>query len=307
MYKTFFLCVIGFLVLGRPMLCQTGKIDSLNRALDAAKSRIDKTRLLNALSEEFRNYDPSTSIKLADSALTFALNLDDRAEVANAYFNKGRADALLGNFALSRLYLWRAIKLYDELLVSQPALRLVMLRQKSRSLNTIGETYRNQGNFPAAKKYYYSTFPLSSESNYTYGIAAALNNIGLVFRQQGNYAEAIKYYLASLKISEDSRDQTGISSSYINIGIIFDDQGNYPEALKYHIESAKIAQRTGNSTFLSATLNNVGLTYFEMEDYRRALRYHNEALRINKKKGDKRGVSGKFITERSIPKLNEKT
>jgi len=134
MYKTFFLCVIGFLVLGRPMLCQTGKIDSLNRALDAAKSRIDKTRLLNALSEEFRNYDPSTSIKLADSALTFALNLDDRAEVANAYFNKGRADALLGNFALSRLYLWRAIKLYDELLVSQPALRLVMLRQKSRSL-----------------------------------------------------------------------------------------------------------------------------------------------------------------------------
>ena len=155
------------------------------------------------------------------------------------------------------------------------------------SLNIIGLSFMNKGNYPKALDYYLKSLKIHEKIGNKKGAAGCYNNIGLIYENQANYSKALEYYLKALKLYEEINYKNGLGSSYGNIGIIYWHQGNLPKSLEYHFKSLKIYQELNNKKGITGCYRNIGNDYADQFNYQKALEYYLEDLKICKETEDK--------------------
>jgi len=170
----------------------------------------------------------------------------------------------------------KAIKYYNRAILLQSN-----NSDKAKFYNSIGEIYRNNGEYDKAL----DSFNKAKQSlppNHP-DIANSYNNIGSIYYDKGEYDRALDYYYKSMNIKKSiSLDDAYIHSSYNLIGNIYVNKGEYDKALEYFDKSLTIRKLTlpPNHPDIANSYNNIGSIYNCEGKYDEALDYYNKALNI---------------------------
>ena len=172
---------------------------------------------------------------------------------------------------------------------------------------------------------------ISSEINYSEGLATALNNEGFCYVQISNYELALEKCFEALKIFTEIQDEKGVALTHYNLTLIYQRLGNYTisldhisKALSYHQkvndkfeiarcflqlgflyswmndnetseevykEGLEISREINNQAIEAACLMGLGMTYLQMKEYDKSGDDLMRSMRIRKQIGDMRGYA----------------
>jgi len=113
------------------------------------------------------------------------------------------------------------------------------------------------------------------------GMAASLNLIGSSYSDLGDYNKALSFYRRALAVREELGDKEGIARSLYNMGSLNWRQGDYAEALSFYGRALALREEIGNKPGMSASINNMGNIYLEQGDYDKALSFYTRSLAID--------------------------
>ncbi|MFY7788982.1 MAG: tetratricopeptide repeat protein, partial [Thermoflexibacteraceae bacterium] len=182
-----------------------------------------------------------------------------------------------------------AITYYEKSLALKEELK-VKPSEIGTCLNSLGNSYRQQGNYPLALITHQRALKIREELNDEESIASSLNNIGLIFKAQGDNRLALEYFNKSLKIKEKIKDLQGIAVSCNNIGNIYKAQKQYDLALSTLERGLRIRQELKDKKGEATTFNNIGDLYIEKGDDSLALLYYNKGLSLKEEIKDITGI-----------------
>ncbi|MDY4512812.1 MAG: CHAT domain-containing tetratricopeptide repeat protein [Paludibacteraceae bacterium] len=156
------------------------------------------------------------------------------------------------------------------------------------SLNTLGNSYYDLGDYAKAESYYLESMAIyksvygEQHSDY----ADALNNLGVLYHRLGDYSKAESYYLESMAIYKSvyGEQHPGYAGSLNNLGLLYYSMGDYGKAEPYYLESKAIYKSVYGEQHpaYADVLNNLGLLYYSMGDYGKAESYYLESKAIRK-------------------------
>lgn len=277
------------------------RLDSLQHRLEKEKNSLERAKILNGLSTEYKNASQyKEEIKYANEARLLLENLgpqsgDEKAEVqkvqadsysnlGDAYLNRGDYDVALNNFK-------RALVIHESLNDQKSA---------ARDYNSIGYAYEKKGNFYEALKILKKAIKIEEDNLDKEALAIGYNNLGLAYWNQSEFANALEYFFKALKLFEEIGKPDRIAKCYNNIGNISVSQGNYQAALKYYFLSLKTAEKLQNKTDLGYIYNNIGMVYVQEKKIAPAVQFFQKSLRICEEIGDKEGIATSYLNIGSI-------
>ena len=153
-------------------------------------------------------------------------------------------------------------------------------------LHCTGTLSAQQGDYPAARKFYEDSLAIRRQLDDHTNIANLLNNLGILARYERDDAQARQLYLESLAIRRQMGDRLGITVSLNNLGIHAMDQGNLDEARDFLEEAVALQREIGDQYYLANFLNNLGNVARAQRDYPYARQLYRESLERNRELGD---------------------
>ncbi|MEW5974533.1 MAG: serine/threonine-protein kinase [Acidobacteriota bacterium] len=153
--------------------------------------------------------------------------------------------------------------------------------------NTIGQTYRDLGLYPEARKQLERALELHrrvSGPNEPVTLRAA-SHLGFLAQLQGNYSEAETLLTQTMEaqrrmLGPEHRDTL---SSMSNLGVVYSVQGKYPQAEVLLSQNLEICRRVLGSEDRStlSIMGNLASVYWNQGKYAQAEALHSKAVEIN--------------------------
>lgn len=266
-------------------VCQTKRIDSLNRLLD--DDRVEKVTVLLELSRSFNiigDYDQA--LRLAESAVTYAESSHDSLSMTSAFRLKGVA--------------LRKLERLDE---SITALELAYNMASNNSFNTelkyisnsLGLIYTSRAQYDKALEYNFQSLLLREKENDPMEVSITLNNIGLVYSHLRNYTRALEFYYRALEIRKQMGDDYDLDRLLINIGIAEIYSGRYKIAITRVNEALRVCEDECNDFILIEAWNALGIAYYRLDAIEEAKKY----LQLSLAKAEELDYS-RFIIENNL-------
>ncbi len=273
------ICIV--LVMG----VKSGKGTIINN-LDSLKSEIrklpnDTIKVLELakLSKKYSKYKADTSVKLGIEALELSRKLTYKYGEAYSLFILGIDYYYLGeDYDLSIEYLKDAYKIFN-LINNEP--------YKARVLNSMGESYREKGNFDKAIENYTLSLDISKRIQDSIMLSALYNNIALLYFEIGNrYEQSLEYHKLNLELLKKMGNSGSVFSCYINLGLVYSKMKDYDQALDYYRQSTNYLEENNLYDRL-LLVHNLGLIYEKLGKLDLALHNYNEAVSLAKAIGNK--------------------
>jgi serine phosphatase RsbU (regulator of sigma subunit)/tetratricopeptide (TPR) repeat protein len=143
----------------------------------------------------------------------------------------------------------------------------------SGSMNNIGETYLEAGDYASAKQWFYDciSYPGSTEDS----LAWAYHNLGKLYLIEGNFSESESSFLKSLNLAESIKYEVLITETFLQLAELNKEEGFNERAKDWAEKALHLAQKTGakeerkNAFFLlSSVKEKEGLFYEALNDYK---------------------------------------
>jgi len=279
---------------------QTGqKIDSLEHDLAICKSDSFKVRILNTLSDLYRQISKfDSALVRGERALVLSKGINFRKGTCIALRNIGLVYDFQGDYPKALKYQFESLSIAEE---------LGMKHEIAASYNNIGIIYMYQNEYDASVKYYFKaikfhkeTLSMMKEGKFNYpgitsssirkSLSQAYNNVGGIMFYKDDYAKAIEYYQKSLLLDRELGNNKGIAGSLNNIGGIYMRQEKNDRALENFLESNKIYQEIGDQMGLAISCNSIGTIYKLKQEYFKSIKYFEQSIAISIKVGSKEGL-----------------
>jgi signal transduction histidine kinase len=122
---------------------------------------------------------------------------------------------------------------------------------------------------------------LSSELNYTAGLAYAYRNLSSVYSYNEIYFLSMKYLQESLDIFKSTGDSVGIANCYISLGHMYRNLKQRKEEVEYHKKAFELFSRFKQPDRIGVTSHNLGESYFNIGDLEKCRLLTLYAIRIN--------------------------
>lgn len=164
-------------------------------------------------------------------------------------------------------------------------------RMLAQNLNSMGLSYRMQGNYAKAIAYFFQSLKINKGMGNEKEVAGNLNNIGTVYYSEGDFDKAIDYFLQALRIKEQLGLKKEVATSLNNIGLVYRKQENYDKAMQYSIMSLEIKMDLNDKPGIAVSLSNIGVIYRIREQYEEAIDYYRQSLNIDRELGNKEGIA----------------
>ncbi|MEO6290943.1 MAG: tetratricopeptide repeat protein, partial [Ginsengibacter sp.] len=179
----------------------------------------------------------------------------------------------------------------SSLIIAQEALqlsrRLNFTKGEMRALNTAGEAYRFQGEFPQALDYQFNALKISRNINNAEGEAGILNCIGFVYVEMSEYREGLNYPYQAKEINERLSFKLIGSLGLSYIGYAYEKMNLLDSALFFQQQAYLLFSRLPPNTILeSLILARLGLIQFRKGNNDQALAYYQRALEKTYSSGD---------------------
>ncbi|MCS6905913.1 MAG: tetratricopeptide repeat protein [Bacteroidia bacterium] len=254
------------------LLAQTGenKIDkkkNIDRCLEKAWENIEK--------------NPAYSLKLGDSALKSAIELEDK-------FLEAQALNLLGSVCFKEANYPKALNYF---------LQSLKIKEQIGELQTIGSTvlnigvvYEALGNIPQAFKYYSKAEKIFIQYNDTLNLASVYSNLGNLYSIQDSAQQALMYHQKALKLREAIKDLHGVSVSLVNIAEVYITLKNYRAVVENAQKALKNFKALGNLEGQAVAILNLGAAYLHTGQLHLAEHYLLEGLHLARQLGSRQQI-----------------
>ena len=200
---------------------------------------------------------------------------------------------LVAIFRLSELY--RPISLRKSIELGLEAYNLALQEEEiymmARSLNVIGQSHFDLGNYRQALSYHLNAIDIFSELKQDADLSETFGFAGLAHLRLCNYDRALYYFLNFLQIQRELKNDAKVVEALNNIAGLYHNLGNFDQALKYYTEALDIQQRIGDSSLVSAALHNIGSVHSDRGDYANALEFYMRSLQLERLSNNKSGVA----------------
>lgn len=230
---------------------QKRKIDSLQKQLRLIEQQpssyvvdTSKIEVLNALVWQMTNFKTKldTAMVYAQQALSLSEKLKWNKGLANGYASIARVHKIKREQD-------KAIENYQKALDY-----LNIIGEKvwiANCLYFMGQTYFDQGNYPASLDYLLQALRLNEEVNHKERIATTLSFIGDVYVNIGDNNNALDYYHQALKKNEELKNKPWIAINMQGIAGIYNEQGEYDKSIDYFSRVLKMMGGNMYSTYMT--------------------------------------------------------
>ncbi|GAB4327597.1 MAG: hypothetical protein OHK0038_01300 [Flammeovirgaceae bacterium] len=165
------------------------------------------------------------------------------------------------------------------------------IKQIEKALSIKAFVALNQNKYATSRSLFLQLLKIEEQLKDSVAIGNTLQGIGRTYDQQGDYLPALSYFFSALKVQESVNDLKGKISTLSYIGVTFKNQEKYEESLKYHKQAYELASVFNDNKQSSIILNNLGVTYRHLGKYDTSLFYHKKALELDEQLNDKFGMS----------------
>jgi diguanylate cyclase (GGDEF)-like protein len=219
------------------------------------------------------------ALELAEQIISYGKSLHDNAIIAKGMLSKGYVLFAKTEVQASHRLAFDAEKL--ALTTNDGPLRV-------QATITAGQTYAEQGNFPAALvKLQQAVDNARLVTEDPASLASALNALSKLYTQMKEYEKAsasLDELLAETeKLNSPGRMAMAKNTEY---GLAID-SGQPRRALRALLQSLDLERKLGAERMVGITLVNLADSYLKEHNYPRAAQYANEALRSTQLTGDK--------------------
>jgi len=152
------------------------------------------------------NYDTERTLFYYRKSLDYAVQLNDKELIAEAYNRIGGIFYNQTNFNDALYYFSKAYEIFVD---------LDNERGIAIALNNIGEVYRLKGNLSMALNYFEQSIKLSTKINYIRLNAINFENMGQINSFQGDIDKAFEYYNKSLSLYKSINSTLDLAELYI--------------------------------------------------------------------------------------------
>lgn len=157
------------------------------------------------------------------------------------------------------------------------------------SIKLIKKLYDIQ-EYDRALKYIFESEKLSSNINYTWGIAEVTYYKSLIYANKDDYINAMSGYSKSKTLYGQLQDTLGIAKVNNSIGLIEISRGNYIKGLQYSLAAIKELEKNRLYPDLSSAYFNVARAYYKMNAYDKAIEFYQKTLELQKQLNNKNGI-----------------
>ncbi len=208
----------------------------------------------------------------------------DSSQTPYIYSNLGEVCRVLGQIALAREYLERALSICRE---------AGNRKEEGGILNNLGRAHYDLGNKEKAQECYEHALKLSIEVGDRIGEGTTLNYLGRVYDSLGHWDRAQEYYQRALRIYRAIGDREGEGWTLYSLGRIYTAQvpstAQKQQARKYCEEALTILREVGDRGREGWALTYLGRVCNVLGENEKARGYCEEALSIHREVGDRRG------------------
>ena len=160
----------------------------------------------------------------------------------------------------------------------------------------------------SSKIYAEKGLQLSTELNFTDGIADAKNTLGILYRYSGEFQKAITLYQQIIDLRIQQGNLAKQTAAFANLGSVYYEKGDNANALLYYKKALDNAEKTNYLDDQMFLLNNLGNAYKASGLYELSIDAYNKGLALNKKFNDEYQeavIYGNLATTYDIQNLYE--
>lgn len=273
-------------------LSQQQEIDSLKRILEASENDIEKSQILNQISDLYKTQSPVLMMNFANQALEISQKIKNKEQEANAYLNLGNSQIISGNYPLALEYFTYAKNVFEEL-KSEPENQQKNQDGLARAYGSIGIVFSEQSNYSKALEYHLKALKIYEQSDDKLRLSRVYNNIGIVYKSRKEEFKALEYFLKAKELQEKIGDKTiGITTT--NIANIYLDQKNYPKAIEFYKKAENYFTNDPHLRGEGELYNNLGLYYKGISESEKAIESWEKAKDKFNAIEDKFGISDTY-------------
>lgn len=272
---------------------QNRTIDSLTLVLSQVKNDQEKATILNAIADQYKTSNPNLMLEFANKALPLSQKNNNKIEEGKAYLNRGNANIILGNYAVSFSNFNKAQTIFENL-KPENGNEIEIKNGLAKALGSIGIIYSEQSNYSKALTYYLKSVKLYETLNEEAKCAKLYNNIGIVYKSQKNHQKALQYFEKAVKIQTKLKDSnSGITQTNIANTFVF--QKNFDKALEFYQLAKQSLDQYPDDRALGEWYNNYGLYHKLTNNPEKAIENWNLAIATFEKIDDKFGVADTYL------------
>ncbi|AFY85203.1 CHAT domain-containing protein [Oscillatoria acuminata] len=214
-----------------------------------------------------------------------AQTVEARQEEADRLFNLGLEQYQRSLFSEASVWWEQALDIYRQ---------LADKGGEARSINHLGEVYRNWAEYARAEYYFRQSLEMAQEVGDKATEGRSLHNLGEVYYHWAEYAQAEQSLRQSLEIAQEIGDKALEGRILGSFGTVYLSWAEYARAEQYLRQSLEIAQEIGDKALEGRILGSFGTVYLSLAEYARAEYYLRQSLEIAQSLGDK-ALEGKTL------------
>lgn len=270
---------------------QNKVLDSLQHKLSIATTATEKTKLLNAMANEYVENNPELMIQYAKKAMALAQKNNLEKHEADSWFNIGNANIMLSRYTQALKSFTNSQVIYEDLInatAKKPDIEII--NGLARAYGSIGVVCSEQNNYAKSLEYYFKALKLYKETKQENIVAIIYNNIGIVYESQKEFGKALEYFNKALWIQKKNDDDSQ-AITITNIGKIYLAKNEDDRALQSYKDAEAKFKEHENKRGMAELYNNFGNYYKKKDNFVNAAKYYLEALTIFDETGEKYGAS----------------
>ena len=268
-------------------------IDSLEQRLPKTSNNLERAKLYNAISNQYKYTDPNRMLEFGNQALKISEENQLKTQIGIAYLNIGTAHIILGDYQKAMdNFVW-AKSIFEELRKSSPKEEEIQ-KGVAKTYGSMGIVFSEQSNYSKALQYYLEAAKVYEKLNDTVQASKIYNNIGVAYRAQHEAEKALEYFLKALEIQKENNDPN-IGITQTNIANIYFKKDNLDEAFQYYTSAKSSIDENPNPRALGEWYNNLGAYYNARKYPEMAVENWEKAVATFKGIQDKFGLADTYL------------
>jgi CHAT domain-containing protein/tetratricopeptide (TPR) repeat protein len=210
---------------------------------------------------------------------------NNKADLAIAFRNIGRAYRSLGKFEEALNFLNKALKLHQE-----------MNDRGSAATDTtyIAIAHQRMGDYDESLALSEKALAVHNELQNREQIARTLENFANIYYRKADYDKSIDYFLQSLSISKEIGNKDLMLTALTNLSPVYWVKRDFDKAIEISQLAEKIAEELGDEEFIGIILGNRSIIYGDRGDLAKELEMKERCLAIFQKLGSLQHVANVY-------------
>jgi tetratricopeptide (TPR) repeat protein len=281
--KSLLLFLFTILVAGTQCAAQHKPLDSLRSQLSHTTNDTSRVKLMDDISDVYRDINPDTGIAYGKRALLLAEKANWKKGVAASDNCIGFSYLFLGDSVNALQYCKKALDLYKKIADTSGI---------AWSLSNIGSVYLfllsdNQ----KALTFLEPSLALFQQIHEKQGTELSFDHLAIAYETIGDYTRSLSDFQQAERINEERGDTLGIAGEAINMGILYKTLAQYPKAIGYCNKALRLFTAIGNKQGIATSISTLGDVYLLTGKYDSALQAYQSSIGISRQIDHKLSVA----------------